>query len=426
MKKHILLAAGLLLNIALWAQAPQKMSYQSVIRNANGGLVANSGVGIRISILQTTATGNSVYTETHNPSTNANGLASIEIGGGAAISGSFSAIDWANGPYFIKTETDPNGGTNYTISGTSQLLSVPYALYAETSGTPGPAGPQGIPGAQGPQGVQGPAGLTGPQGDPGPQGPIGLTGPQGIPGPQGPAGITGPQGPQGAQGPIGLTGPQGDPGPQGIQGPAGLTGPQGDPGPQGIQGPAGLTGPQGDPGPQGIQGPAGLTGPQGDPGPQGPTGLTGPQGPVGLTGPQGPTGPQGVVLTTGFSGAIGNIAGGSAAYVFAGPQATITVTSSTQKIVACGSAPMGLVSGTTQVARVGMCYQNTAGGTITNFVGAAYSDVQISTTRTTISASATVTGLAPGTYRIGVGVLNSGASAISNTDYVNGWVMVVN
>lgn len=118
------------------AQAPQKMSYQAVIRNAGNVLVANSNVGMRVSILQTSASGTAVYTETHQPTTNINGLAAFEIGGGTVVSGNFAAINWANGPYFIKTETDPNGGNNYTITGTSQLLSVPFALYAASSGSP--------------------------------------------------------------------------------------------------------------------------------------------------------------------------------------------------------------------------------------------------------------------------------------------------
>lgn len=118
----------------VFAQAPQKMSYQAVIRDADNTLVTNTLVGIRISILQTTSTGTAVFVETHTPTTNANGLATLEIGGGNPVSGNFSSINWANGPYFIKTETDPTGGTNYTISGTSQLLSTPYALFAERSG----------------------------------------------------------------------------------------------------------------------------------------------------------------------------------------------------------------------------------------------------------------------------------------------------
>lgn len=115
------------------AQAPQRMSYQAVVRNASGNLVANANVGIRISILQGSASGTAVYIETHTVTTNENGLATLQIGGGNVQSGNFSTINWGNGTYFIQTETDPNGGSNYSISGTSQLLSVPYALYAENT-----------------------------------------------------------------------------------------------------------------------------------------------------------------------------------------------------------------------------------------------------------------------------------------------------
>ena len=180
----------------LQAQVPLRFSYQSVIRNGVNGLVSNQPVGMRISILQGSATGNSVYAETHSSTSNAGGLVTLEIGGGTVVSGSFAGIDWAAGPYFIKTETDPEGGSNYTLTGTSQLLSAPYALYAKTSGssTPGPqgpAGPQGEPGPQGPVGLTGPAGQTGPQG---PQGQTGATGPAGIAGPQGTAGQNGSNG----------------------------------------------------------------------------------------------------------------------------------------------------------------------------------------------------------------------------------------
>jgi len=109
----------------VYAQAPQKMSYQAVIRNAGNTLIANHSVGMKISILQGTTP---VYVETQTSSTNANGLVSIEIGDGTVVAGNFSAIDWANGPYFLETETDPTGGTVYSITGISQLLSVPYAL----------------------------------------------------------------------------------------------------------------------------------------------------------------------------------------------------------------------------------------------------------------------------------------------------------
>jgi hypothetical protein len=116
------------------AQAPQSMSYQSVIRNSSNLLLANTQVGIKISVLQGSSTGNEAYVETQTATTNANGLVSLQIGAGTANIGTFSEIDWANGPYFIKTEIDPTGGSNYSITGTQQMASVPYALYAAKSG----------------------------------------------------------------------------------------------------------------------------------------------------------------------------------------------------------------------------------------------------------------------------------------------------
>lgn len=157
MKKIITICAAILITASMFAQSPNKMSYQAVIRNSSNALMPNSAVGMQISILQTSPSGTAVYVETQTPTTNANGLASIEIGGGTVVSGNFSSIDWANGPYFVKTETDPNGGTSYSIIGTSQLLSVPYALYAANAGS-------SMPGPQGPVGPQGPQGATGPQG----------------------------------------------------------------------------------------------------------------------------------------------------------------------------------------------------------------------------------------------------------------------
>jgi len=125
---------ALLLTLSSFAQAPEKMSYQAVIRGANNALVTNQQVGMQISILQGST---AVYEETQTPTSNTNGLVSLEIGTGTVISGSFTAIDWSADTYFVKTETDPTGGTNYTITGTSQLLSVPFALYAKTSSDAG-------------------------------------------------------------------------------------------------------------------------------------------------------------------------------------------------------------------------------------------------------------------------------------------------
>ena len=133
MKRIITLYSAIILASGIFAQSPDKMSYQAVIRNSTNQLVSNQTVGMRISILQGSSSGSSIYTETHTTTTNANGLASIEIGNGTVINGVFGNIDWSNVPYFIKTETDPSGGLNYSISGTSQLLSVPYALHAKTA-----------------------------------------------------------------------------------------------------------------------------------------------------------------------------------------------------------------------------------------------------------------------------------------------------
>jgi hypothetical protein len=159
-KKLITICAAILMTAAVFAQAPEKMSYQAVIRDGSNNLVSLTAVGMQISILQGSASGTAVYVETQTPTSNANGLVSIEIGAGTVVSGNFTTIDWANGPFFVKTETDPTGGNSYSITGTSQLLSVPYALYAATAGnnTPGPQGPAGATGPQGPQGPQGPAG----------------------------------------------------------------------------------------------------------------------------------------------------------------------------------------------------------------------------------------------------------------------------
>lgn len=133
MKPVITTLIALILTTKVFAQAPDKMSYQTVIRNSSNSLISSAPIGMRISVLQGSVTGSAIYIETQSPTTNANGLASMEIGGGTVVIGNFSAIDWANGPYFIKTETDPTGGTNYSITGTSQLLSVPFALYAKNT-----------------------------------------------------------------------------------------------------------------------------------------------------------------------------------------------------------------------------------------------------------------------------------------------------
>jgi hypothetical protein len=325
MKKISILAVFFLQFLFALAQAPQSVSGQMVIRNNNGTLIQNTNIGLRLSVRQGSENGIDVSVSSQVGPTNANGLLTYTIPATTIISGDFASIDWANGPYFLITEVDPQGGTNYTISGASQMLSVPYALYAASSGTPGPQGPQGI------QGVQGPAGETGPQGIPGLNGEPGPTGPQGIglvnngiwiagttysPGdyvfavssqnanvnslwivqsnndflssaapsddlsnwveleaPTGPQGIQGAQGPQGSAGLQGIPGVAGTPGETGLQGPTGLTG---------AVGPQGVPGSDGQQGVQGIQGPVGPTGVTGAQGPAGPQGVQGEQGIAGV------------------------------------------------------------------------------------------------------------------------------------------------
>jgi hypothetical protein len=139
MKQKISFLGLLLLAATVFAQAPGKFSFQALVRDANGDVVKNSNVGVRIQILKTTETGTPVYAESHQVTTNEAGLVTLAIGGGLVENGTIEAIDWKEGPYFIKTEFDPTGGTNYSMSGTSQLLSVPYALYANTSVLPNDA-----------------------------------------------------------------------------------------------------------------------------------------------------------------------------------------------------------------------------------------------------------------------------------------------
>jgi hypothetical protein len=133
--KKILFAVGIVLGSHLaFAQVPEKMSYQAIVRNTGGQILANQSVGIRASILQGSPAGAAVYSERLTGNTNANGLLTLEIGSGTVLTGTFNTINWSTGSYYLKTETDPTGGTNYTITGTSQLLSVPYAMYAKTAG----------------------------------------------------------------------------------------------------------------------------------------------------------------------------------------------------------------------------------------------------------------------------------------------------
>ncbi len=169
MKKIFILCIILALSVISihsYAQAPQGFKYQSVARNTSGLPIASANIGLRVRIHDQTETGTVVYSETHTAATNAFGVFSLSIGGGTPQTGTFNTIDWGSGAKFIEIEADFSGGTSYTSMGTSQLLSVPYALYSE-NGTPGPQGTQGPTGPQGIQGIQGVKGDKGDAGDPG-------------------------------------------------------------------------------------------------------------------------------------------------------------------------------------------------------------------------------------------------------------------
>lgn len=233
---------------SVFSQSPHLLSYQSLVRDNTGNILTNQSIGIQVTILQGSSTGTAVFTERHTTVSNSNGLVTVQIGNGTVVTGTFSSIDWANGPYFSKVEVDPSGGASYTLSSTSQLMSVPYALYALTSGSgQGPAGNDGVgiistidngngtftfnysdntsfttSNLTGPQGPAGPQGLAGANGNDG----IGITSTvnngngtftfnysdntsfttSNLTGPQGPAGATGPQGPQGPAGTNGSDG----------------------------------------------------------------------------------------------------------------------------------------------------------------------------------------------------------------------------
>jgi hypothetical protein len=255
--------------LAHFAQSPNLMNYQAVVRNNAGNPVVNGTlVKLRVSIHDLTATGTVVYNEVITTTANQFGLVNVQIG----ALGNLAVVNWGNGAKYLQVETDINNTGTYTDMGASQLISVPYALYAANSNV-GPQGPTGL------QGVTGPQGLLGVTGN------VGATGP------------TGPQGSTGAQGTTGPTGNDGAPGAQGHQGTTGA---------QGLQGNTGATGPTGPQGAQGLQGPTGATGNDGTNGTTGATGATGSTGPtgvgtIGATGATGPYGPQWNIINLSYA-----------------------------------------------------------------------------------------------------------------------------
>ena len=338
-----------------FSQSPQKFKFQAVARDAGGVPYVSANLAIRVSLVRDGVTGLIDYAERHSITTSPLGVFDLEIGGGTPLSGDITTLDWGMHSYYLKIDIDPDGGTNYTNLGTSQLLSVPYAIYSRESGSGGGGDPtdelQNLiydPASQtltltdgnsvtlnvGTGGTDsqtlnynpatgelsitngnavsipaGPAGPQGPQGETGPQGPAGAVGPQGAPGPQGPAGQDG-TGVQivGTVATVGDLPPGGNPGDLYIVQADGngyvwdgtmwtnvgqIQGPQGPQGAPGPQGPAGAMGLQGPAGPAGPAGMSGPAGPQGIQGEPGIAGPAGPQGPQGEIGPQGATGPAG-------------------------------------------------------------------------------------------------------------------------------------
>ena len=264
MKNLITLAIIFFTTLTMYSQTPELMSYQAVVRDADSELLTDQAVGMKISILEDTASGTPVYVETQNPSTNSNGLLSLQVGAGTVVSGDITTIDWANHDYFIKTETDPTGGENYTIAGTSQILSVPYALLSKNVINDLVDDADNDPSNEYNTGVvlngtnlsiiDGGSTLTtdlsslqgqGPQGEIGPQGIQGETGADGANGTDGADGATGAAGSNGTDGAQGATGSQGI---QGDTGPTGAAGSNGVDGTNGTDGADGATGPQGETG----------------------------------------------------------------------------------------------------------------------------------------------------------------------------------
>lgn len=119
--------------LSLYGQVSQGFNYQAVARDASGEILSGQDVGLQIDILQGSGEGEAVYREVFFPLTNEFGLINIVVGNGSVLHGSFEEIEWSQGPYFIQIHIDPDGGSNFIEMGTSQLLSVPYALYATTS-----------------------------------------------------------------------------------------------------------------------------------------------------------------------------------------------------------------------------------------------------------------------------------------------------
>jgi uncharacterized protein (TIGR02145 family) len=125
----------LLSSFSVFSQGPSKINFQAILRNTSGEIVSDKAVSLRMSIIRGTINGNSLYVETHAKTTDVSGLINIQLGTGTVISGIFGDIEWGSGSHFIQLEVDFNGGSNYVVIGTQELISVPYALYANKTDT---------------------------------------------------------------------------------------------------------------------------------------------------------------------------------------------------------------------------------------------------------------------------------------------------
>ncbi len=137
MKKYLVLVLLSILKISVYAQSPHAIPYQAILRNVSGGILSNQSVKLRFTLLDSSTSGNILYQERHSIVTNASGLANVSIGSGDILIGTFGSIDWGKNSKFIQVELDAQNNDVYTDLGTTQFLSVPYALYAENAGNGG-------------------------------------------------------------------------------------------------------------------------------------------------------------------------------------------------------------------------------------------------------------------------------------------------
>ena len=345
--KYLITLAFILIQVFNLVGQSQGFNFQGIARGDNFESLNDQPIALRITVLDNS--NGIVYSERHVTFTSKIGVFNVTIGKGENPTSDFATIDWSQ-ELELRTDIDPNGGSDYTTIGTAPINAVPVALYSLNGGEQGLQGNQG---ERGPEGPAGPQGIQGPQGETGAtgtgvkivgsvaaanllptnyQGSIGdmyITQNDGnghvwngnsfdnvgaIRGPQGERGNPGPQGNTGPQGQVGATGAMGSPGPQGERGNPGPQGQMGATGPMGTAGPIGLKGDR----PQHFwngaslqfENPDGslgqLTNLQGPPGAIGQTGATGPVGPKGETGDTGPVGPKGETGDTGPAGPIQN------------------------------------------------------------------------------------------------------------------------